>query len=305
MCHVSTSLGIAFAEDLVEVDLLRAADMAMYSAKQCGGNRGLVFERPLYDRAARQFELERDLREAIERNDRLLLVYQPIFSVSPHRKVVGFEARLRWQHPRDGWLAPNLFVPLAEKSGLMLPLGDWILTEALRQGRRFQRFCPERDLKLSVNISPLQLVRQSYCAELADTLDREHFPPGSLCIELTESALADAAAAHVVAGIRKLGVQVALDDFGMGYSSLAHLRDLPVDIVKLDHRFLEPGAADSQVSSFIGTVINLAHAAGLSVTAKGVETPAQLTTVVTAGVDNVQGFLLARPLLADAATALL
>jgi diguanylate cyclase (GGDEF)-like protein len=305
-CHISVSLGIARANEMGELDLLRAADMAMYAAKKGGGNRGMVFEQSLYESVARQFELEHDLRNALARDDQLSLVYQPIYDVLPGNQVVGFEARLRWQHPQEGWLAPKLIIPMAEKSGLILPLGAWILKEALRQGRCFQQLLPEQALRLSVNISPFQIKQGDFCTALASMLqESDNFSPSSLCLEVTEALLADVVAADVIADLRKLGVKIALDDFGMGSSSLSNLRAVPVDIVKLDRSFLDQGQVDEHVSSFIGAMINLAHAAGLSVTAKGIETSSQLAAVTDAGVDNVQGFLLAPPLSATAAAELL
>ena len=304
-CNISVSIGIACADELGGLDLVRAADMAMYAAKKSGGNRGLLFQPTLYDRAARRFELEHDLREALGRDDQLLLVYQPIFDALPGRQVMGFEARLRWQHPRDGWVAPDLFIPLAEKLGLMLPLGNWILAEALRQAGQFRRIGPARELRMSVNISARQLAHPGFCAELTDLLQSEGLPTSSLCLEVVEDTVADVAGGGVIAELRRLGVLVALDDFGMGQSSLSSLRRLPVDIVKLDRSFLESDDGGAGASSFIGAVTNLAHAAGLSVVAKGIETQAQLSTVVAAGVDNVQGFLLGPPLSAKAAAALL
>jgi diguanylate cyclase (GGDEF)-like protein len=303
-CHISVSIGIACADDLEGLDLVRAADMAMYAAKKSGGNQGMVFEHSLYDRAARRFELEHDLRAALHRDDQLLLVYQPIFDAPPHKRLAGFEARLRWQHPRDGWLPPDIFIPLAEKLGLMPLLGDWILTEALRQGEQFGQLCPDRELRLSVNVSQQQLLHQGFSAGLADLLETVGFPPSSLCLEVTESILGDTAAAQAVTAVRAYGVRVALDDFGMGQSSLSHLRRLPVDIVKLDRSFLEPGSGNADITSFISAVTNLAHAAGLSVIAKGIETPAQLAVVAESGVDGIQGFLLSPPLSAKAAAAL-
>jgi diguanylate cyclase (GGDEF)-like protein len=304
-CHISASIGIAMADQLGG-DLVRAADMAMYAAKQCGGNRGMVYEPSLHDRAARQFELDRELREALGRDDQLILVYQPLFSVAAAtRKLAGFEALLRWRHPRHGWMAPNLFVPLAEKSGLILPLGEWVLATALRQGRMFQQSRPDANLRLAVNISALQLAQPNFCSGLADVLQAEGVPPSALCLEVTESILTDVAAAYVLADIRKLGVHVAVDDFGIGYSSLSYIRRLPVDIVKLDRSFLENIEGDVRAVSFISAVIMLAHSAGMSVVMEGIETQAQLETALAAGADVVQGFLLATPLSAEAAVELI
>jgi diguanylate cyclase (GGDEF)-like protein len=303
-CHVSASIGIAMADQLGG-DLVRAADMAMYAAKQCGGNRGMVYEPSLHDRAARQFELDRELREALSSDDQLILVYQALFSVAEAtRELIGFEALLRWLHPRHGWMAPNLFVPLAEKSGLILPLGEWVLATALRQGRMLQQGRPDANLRLAVNISALQLAQPNFCSGLADVLQAEGVSPSALCLEVTESMLTDGAAAYVLADVRKLGVHVAVDDFGIGYSSLSYLRRLPVDIVKLDRSFLENVEGDVGVVSFISAVIMLAHSAGMSVVMEGIETQAQLETALAAGADVVQGFLLATPLSVEAAVEL-
>jgi diguanylate cyclase (GGDEF)-like protein len=304
-CHISASIGIAMADQLGG-DLVRAADMAMYAAKQFGGNRGMVYEPSLHDRAARQFELDRELREALGRDDQLILAYQPLFSVAgATRRLAGFEALLRWRHPRHGWMAPNLFVPLAEKSGLILPLGEWVLATALRQGRMLQQGRPDADLRLAVNISALQLAQPNFCSGLADVLQAEGVSPSALCLEVTESMLTDVAAAYVLADVRKLGVHVAVDDFGIGYSSLSYLRRLPVDIVKLDRSFLEDVESDVRAVSFISAVIMLAHSAGMSVVMEGIETQAQLEIALEAGADVVQGFLLATPLSVEAAVELI
>jgi diguanylate cyclase (GGDEF)-like protein len=304
-CYISVSIGIASDDELSGFDLVRAADMAMYAAKKSGGNQGMVFDQSLYDRAAGRFELEHDLRVALSRDDQLVLVYQPVFGAGSFQDVVGFEARLRWNHPRQGWIAPDLFIPLAEKSGLMPPLGHWVLTQALRQAARFRVLRPDPVLILSVNIAPLQLAYPGFYADLLGLLRGANFPAASLCLEVPEGVLVDPMTAAVIAEARGLGAHVALDDFGMGQSSLSALRRLPVDTVKLDRSFLEPGDGNAGGASFIEAVTNLAHAAGLSVIAKGVETPAQLAAAVQGGVDGVQGFLLSPPLSAEAAAALL
>jgi EAL domain-containing protein (putative c-di-GMP-specific phosphodiesterase class I) len=304
-CHISVSIGIACADALGGFDLVRAADMAMYAAKKSGGNQEMVFDQSLYDRAAGRFELEHDLRVALNRDEQLVLVYQPVFDAGSCKEVVGFEARLRWNHPRQGWIAPDLFIPMAEKSGLMPLLGTWVLTQALRQGARFRALREDGTLILSVNIAPTQLAYPGFCAELLGLLRAMDFPTTSLCLEVTEGVLANAVTAAIVAEARGLGVHVALDDFGMGQSSLAALRQLPVDIVKLDRSFLEPGDGNPGGPSFIEAVTNLAHTTGLSVIAKGIETPAQLAAARQAGVDCVQGFLLGPPLSDEAAIALL
>jgi diguanylate cyclase (GGDEF)-like protein/PAS domain S-box-containing protein len=304
-CHVSASIGIALADQLGGLDLVHAADMAMYAAKQRGGNRVMVFEQALYDRAARQFELDHDLRDAIGSGDEFVLLYQPLLSAaSGKRHLAGFEALLRWRHPHYGWMAPDTFLPIAEKSGLIVPLGDWVLTRALRDGLGLQRAHQDSGLEIGVNVSAVQLAQPGYCTALADALRAEGFPPEALCIEVTESVLTDAALSFVVADIRKLGVRVAIDDFGVGYSSLSYLRRLPGDVVKLDRSFLENAAGDPACADFVGSVVSVVHAAGMSVVIEGIETHAQLAIALSAGADMLQGFLFAKPLPLKAAAAL-
>jgi diguanylate cyclase (GGDEF)-like protein len=258
-CHISASIGIAIANQSGELDLVRAADMAMYAAKRCGGNRGVMFERSLFDRTAQRFELEQDMREAVRGGREFALLYQPLFRFdSGTRYFVGFEALLRWIHPRHGWMSPELFVPLAETSGLMLPLGDWVLATALRQGHILQEGRPEVEMRIAVNVSALQLPHNGFCASLAGALAAEGFPAGRLCLQVTDSVLTDAAATAVLADIRALGVHVAISDFGVGTSSLSQLRRLPVDIVKLDGGFLGDVDAGTGGEAFVAAVVALA-----------------------------------------------
>jgi len=301
-CRVTSSLGIAVASQTGDLDLVRAADMAMYAAKQAGGNRAVLFEPSLYDRASMRFELEEDMRNALRRGDEFVLLYQPIFVVTPRtRYLAGFEALVRWRHPRHGWMSPALFIPLAEKSGLILPLGDWVLATALHQGRKLRQAHPNGNLIMNVNVSVLQIPQSGYCLGIAEALAAEGYPAEALCLEVVESLLADAAAGAVLADIRKLGVQVAIDDFGIGYSSLSYLRRLPVDKVKLDRSFLEDVEGDPRGVDFVAAVIALAHAAGKPVVFEGIETQAQLEVARGAGADLVQGFFFAPPLSANAA----
>ena len=304
-CYVSASIGIAIADQTNGLDLVRAADMAMYSAKQSGGNRELVFEPALFDHAIMQFELEQDMREALSRGDQFVLLYQPLFKVVDGTRLLeGFEALVRWRHPRQGWMSPALFIPLAEKSGLILPLGDWVLATALRQGLAFRKTHPNADLVINVNISALQLPQPDFVANVVGALQAEGFPPPALCLEVTESMLTDASAAAVLSEVRKHGIKVAIDDFGVGYSSLSYLRRLPVDIVKLDRSFMDDVVGDPRGEGFVGAVIALAHAAGKPVVFEGIETQAQVDIAAAAGADVMQGFFFAPPLSASSAEAL-
>jgi diguanylate cyclase (GGDEF)-like protein len=301
-CNISVSIGIAVADRSGAIDLIQAADMAMYAAKKSGGNQGMMFERSLFDHTAMQFELDQDLREALKHNDQFVLQYQPLFHITGSKiRLAGFEALVRWHHPRRGWMAPGLFLPQAEKSGLVMALGKWVMAEALRQGKEFLKAHPDAKLQLAVNVSAVQLAEPGFCSNLAAMLQAEQFPAAALCLEVTESMFADTAASVVLADVRRLGVRVAIDDFGTGYSSLSSLRRLPADMIKLDRSFIEGDAGDPV---FVSAVIKLAHAVGMPVVQEGIETQAQFDNALQAGVDMVQGFLLGLPLFADAATEL-
>ena len=302
-CHVSASIGIAVAGQSDDIDLIQAADMAMYAAKQHGGNRGMLFERSLYDRAAGEFDLDLDLRAAISSEDQLTLVYQPLFEIASGAKcLLGFEALLRWRHPLHGRISPKIFIPLAEKSGLIHPLGEWVLAKAVRQGRVLQQARPDVPLCLMVNVSASQLAVAGFCSNLVEVLRTEGFSPDSLCLEVTESILADAAVTQVLGEVRMLGMRVAIDDFGMGYSSLSYLRRLPVDVVKLDRSFLDDVNDNVCGADYIAALIALAHAARMKVVVEGIETQTQFDVTWTAGADVVQGLFVAPPLSAEAAT---
>jgi EAL domain-containing protein (putative c-di-GMP-specific phosphodiesterase class I) len=277
----------------------------MYSAKQSGGNREVMFDSALFDVAIMQFEMEQDMRLALGAGDQFVLLYQPLFAVvSGSRRLAGFEALVRWRHPRVGWMSPALFIPLAEKSGLIFPLSEWVLATALRQGRAFHAASHGGDLVMNVNVSALQLPRPGFCDGVAGALEAEGFPPACLCLEVTESILSDDTAASVLKDIRKLGVKVAIDDFGVGYSSLSYLRRLPVDEVKLDRSFLEDVESDPRGEGFVAAVIALAHAAGKPVVFEGIETQAQFGIALSNGADMVQGFFFAPPLSANAAESM-
>ena len=305
LCHISSSIGIATSDQVALTDLVRAADMAMYAAKQAGGNQAVMFESSLFDRATKRFELEQDMREALSQGNSFALLYQPIFAITAgNRRLVGFEALLRWRHPRHGWMSPSLFIPMAEKSGLILPLGEWVLATALREGSMLRQTYPSANLIININISPLQLPKAGFCSGIAGALEAAGVPPTALCLEVTESMLTDAAAAAVLTDVRALGVKVAIDDFGIGYSSLSYLRRLPVDRVKLDRSFLEDIEGDPQGEGFVSAVVALAHAAGKSVISEGIETQAQFQIAQAAGSEMMQGFFFAPPLSTNAALAL-
>ncbi len=196
---------------------------------------------------------------------------------------------------------PNQFIPQAEQSGLILPLGEWVLASALRQGRTLQRLRPDAEMRMAVNISASQLPQAGFCTGLAGALEAAGFPPAALSLEVTDSILTDVAATSVLAEVRKLGVRVAIDDFGIGHSSYRFLHGLQADEVKLDRRFFDDVTGDMRGKALVGAVIALAHAAGLPVTFEGVETQAEADIAIGAGADILQGFFFAPPLSASAA----
>jgi diguanylate cyclase (GGDEF)-like protein len=287
--------------------LLHAAETAMRQSKMSGGNRVSFFEQALREEASRQLVVEQSLAAAL-RSDReqLQLALQPIIDVSSGA-LRGWEVLLRWEHPTLGNVSPAVFIPVAESSGLIEAVGDFVLEAAFRYlvEAPLSADPDERDGYLSVNVSPLQLKRAGFARGIESMLEARGITPSRVCIEVTEGVFTDAAAVAVIGEIRRLGVLVAVDDFGIGYSSLSTLQRLPADIVKLDRSFLPDQAATAASDgAFLGAVVLLAHTAGLKVVIEGVETQMQLDAVLLAGVDAIQGFFLARPMSSEAAIAL-
>ena len=294
---IGSSLGIAFAEEEVGgEELVQRADAAMYRAKREGGGIAL-FERSLHDAALQTLELEHQLRTALARGE-LLLHYQPLVCLYGGPLLWGVEALLRWDHPTLGLLAPGRFVPTAEESGLIVPIGRWVIEEAIRQLARWrQEGVVPPEARLSVNVSQLQLGSRTLLTGVAEALADHEVPPDRLWLELTETAVArnERGAARLLAELQELGVRVALDDFGTGYSSLSALRNLPVRAVKLDRTFFAEAADDSRAAKVLHAVAEVVRAAGLQPVAEGIETEGQLELALQSGCTVAQGFLFARP----------
>jgi diguanylate cyclase (GGDEF)-like protein/PAS domain S-box-containing protein len=293
--YVGASVGIALSGtgDETADALLRDADAAMYHAKDAGRGRIEVFDDAMRARAMARHATENALHRAIERNE-LRLFFQPIVRLDDAR-CVGAEALVRWQHPDRGLVPPSEFVPLAEESGLVIPLGAWVLEQAAAHAARWQIEQPE--FCVSVNLSARQLGQSDLAEHVTDVIARTGVTPSSLCFEITETALMNDADAvmNLIDDLRALGVRFAIDDFGTGYSSLGYLKRFSVDTVKIDRAFIDGLADDADDRAIVSAVIQLSHALGLRVVAEGVETETQLTELVALGCDDAQGYFFAPP----------
>ena len=297
---VSSSAGVAMATpDCSAETLLRDADAAMYAAKAAGGGRARVFTPDLHHAARRTHELERDLRRAMAEGA-LSLSYQPIVDLATGR-VTELEALLRWQDPVRGTVSPADFVPVAEQSSLIDEIGGWVLDRALRDAALWPEGRNGRP-GVAVNVSPRQLLDAAFPERVVELLTAHAVEPGRLTLEVTETALVEDTRTLVPAlrALRDIGVRLAIDDFGTGHASLTYLAQLPVDVVKVDSSFVAGVADEAGSAAIVGGVVAMANAFALTVVAEGVETAAQLHQLRRLGVDRVQGFLLARPMVDEA-----
>jgi diguanylate cyclase (GGDEF)-like protein len=296
---ISVGFAISDAAGTNADGLVRNADLALYRAKAEGRNTYRCFELGMDVVAAESIMLEHELREAVRRRD-FVLHYQPVLDLTDNA-VCGFEALMRWQHPTRGALSPDLFIPLAEESGLIVILGEWALREACRQAKLWPKH-----LRMAVNVSAIQFrhpgrLQRSVVAALAAS----GLEPARLELEVTESVLIQDADSVIacLSNLRELGVRIALDDFGTGYSSLAYLRRFPFDKIKIDRSFVRE-IDDPQTAAIVAAVVGLGARVGADVTAEGVETSDQRRQVHAAGCTQLQGFLFGRPLPADEAGAI-
>src|SRR5438874_2694921 len=292
----STSIGIAIApQDGGDGQtLLRNADLALYRAKEAGRGTYAFFEESLNERAQQRRQLETDLRLAIERGE-FELHYQPLFDLEQNR-ICSFEALIRWNHPTRGQISPADFIPVAEDTGLIVPIGAWVVREACAQAAHW----PEH-IRVAVNVSPVQFHRGSLNETILRALADSGLAPARLEVEITESIFLEGSDAtlRLLHSLRLLGVRVALDDFGTGYSSLSYLQSFPFDKLKIDRSFIQNLLTRDGASAIVRAITELAHALNIETTAEGVEETAQLMELRAHGCSSVQGFLFAEPMTAS------
>jgi diguanylate cyclase (GGDEF)-like protein len=303
---ISCSAGIAvYPGDAGTAELLvERADVAMYRAKEAGRNNAHFYKAEMNALAIRRLRLESELRSALEARE-FVLHYQPQMDLATGR-IVGVEALLRWQQARPGLTQPVDFIGIAEETGLIVPLGDWVLETACAQAVAWQRSGAAR-LRMAVNLSARQFAQKGLVATISAALQRSGLEPSLLEIEITESLMmADVEqAVTTLAALKGLGVHVSVDDFGTGYSSLAYLKRFPVDVLKIDRSFIRDIVSDASDAAIVAAIISLAHSLGLTVVAEGVERPEQLIYLASCGCDTVQGYMVSPPMQADALDQLL
>ncbi|MFG7485749.1 putative bifunctional diguanylate cyclase/phosphodiesterase [Methylorubrum rhodesianum] len=291
--EIGMSAGIALAEGSVPQDierLLKEADMALYEAKAGGRGTVRLFEPQMDETLRERLDLERELREALAQN-RFELHYQPLVDLSDNR-ITGMEALVRWRHPERGLVSPAVFIPLAEETGLIVSIGEWVLGQACRDAAAW----PD-GISVAVNVSPLQLRHRSFVQSVLGALASSGVKASRLELEITESVLLDDTEMNLetLHTLRKLGVRISMDDFGTGYSSISYLRRFPFDKIKIDRSFVRDCAAQSEAGAIIRAIVSLGASLGITTLVEGVETEPQLATIRAEGAQEVQGYLFSPP----------
>ncbi len=305
---ISGSIGIVLSTHEYDKpeDLLRDADIAMYRAKSLGRNRYVIFNTAMRTFVVQHMEMEKDLRYAIE-HQQFELHYQPI-SAMDNSRVIGFEALVRWRHPEKGLISPSEFIPFAEDTGLIIPIGNWVLREACRQLSKWHaRYPSDPPLTVSVNLSNKQFSQPDLFEQVEIALNESQIPPSSLQLEITESVIMENAELTIATLERlvAMGVKIHVDDFGTGYSSLAYLHLLPIHAIKIDRSFISGHSSQSNGMEIAKTIINLAHDLRIDAIAEGVETESQWNALQAWNCEYAQGYLIAKVLEADKAEAFL
>lgn len=296
--YISVSIGIVLSLTgyARPEDVLRDADIAMYRAKAHGKARFEIFDSAMRDRIMERLELERNLRQALD-NEELRVYYQPIMDLSNDR-IAGLEALVRWEHPARGLLYPAEFIPIAEETGLIVPLGMYVMREACRQMKQWhQNYPSEPPITISVNMSGKQIEEPNLITEICNILADTQLDPGCLKLEITESLIMHnvTATADVFKKLHELNVQIQIDDFGVGYSSLSYLSHFPLDTLKIDQSFVRALDRDKSHAKIVQAIVMLAQGLGLGVIAEGVETKEELEQIMTMGCEQAQGYFLAKP----------
>jgi EAL domain-containing protein (putative c-di-GMP-specific phosphodiesterase class I) len=286
------------------MEAMRGADLAMYEAKSLGGSRWSVYRRELNDRAQRRFALEGDLRTALD-EDAFHLNYQPIVDLASG-SVVAVEALIRWNHATRGLIPPDAFIPLAEETGLIVPIGNWVLHTACLQNMAWQKQGLPR-LKIAVNLTARQFTDEHLVREIRSALDAAGMDASLLEIELHESSLIQniEKTLHILRRLKAMGVRIAIDDFGTGYSSLATLQQFPLDTIKIDRSYIRDLATQDDDSQLTKAIIAMGKSLSLTVVAQGVETKEQADFLRAHACDEIQGFYFSKPMSAPQFTALL
>jgi diguanylate cyclase (GGDEF)-like protein/PAS domain S-box-containing protein len=306
---VTVSIGIAMAgggDRAQPASLIRDADAALYRAKDRGRGRYEVFDRAMRVRTLERLSLENDLRRALDRAE-LRVHYQPVVSLR-ERSILGVEALVHWEHPERGLVEPQEFIPIAEESGLIGPIGEWVMNEACRQASAWHAASPDAPpLAVSVNLSARQITQRDIAGTVARALRDTGLNPQCLCLEITETVVLDDsdAASQSLRSLLALGVGMVLDDFGTGYSSLAYLTRLPIQGLKIDRSFIDGLDSSARSTAIVTAIVRMAEALSIEVTAEGVETVRQIEELQRLGCDRAQGFCFARPLPASEITELL
>lgn len=288
---VGCSIGVCAASDSHDAnELMQRADVALYESKHKGRGRVSWYQSGMLEAVVKRQMLEDDLRMAIDRNE-FYLAYQPVMSLD-NDVVVGFEALIRWDHPTLGHVSPAQFIPLAEETGQIVQIGQWVLEEACREAASWQN-----ERHVAVNVSPVQFRSPFLMAQIVAALDKSGLPARRLEVELTETAIVEDGVqiARILRQMRAIGIRIAMDDFGTGYSSLVHLRDFPLDRIKVDRSFVTTAETDRHSRAVLSGITHIARELGTSVLAEGVETEAQLALMRSIGCDAVQGYLIGRP----------
>jgi EAL domain-containing protein (putative c-di-GMP-specific phosphodiesterase class I) len=295
----TASIGIAMGANGYDrpEEVLRDADTAMYRAKSLGKNRHSIFDQRMHERAVQLLQLETDLRRAVDR-DEFRLHYQPIISLA-QGEIEGFEALVRWQHPVRGLVYPNDFIPVAEETGIIVPIGWHVLHKACQQMASWHREFPSiQPMSINVNLSSRQFLQPDLVDKISQVLEETGLDPSRLRLEITESMIMEDADSAVLKlqQLRSTGVQLHLDDFGTGYSSLSHLHQLPTHTIKIDRSFVSRIRDDDDNTEIVATIVSLARSLGMNAAAEGLETAKQLSTMRSLDCDYGQGFFISRPL---------